>query len=574
METHHTTREAPAVSELLEDAGNCRQNTSQELNLHPLSDSLFSEQQKLRHVLGWVHRFLSNGSEVYHEFCRADSLILANEQDEKKREAERGSHTFKHSSPGSNEVLEGRSTGKVWQLKPSDNKNSEQNNSLSGYKPSLQDDLYIPLSFTPGRDEEIWPEMQLKRTTNKQTCCQDNCRASKLHISNQRHQTNISDSSTNQMLASDAAARLIKDSASCWSNVSYKKSPVFDAVSSLEPLLDSIDIIENQKELRNADEGMLEVEKETTDARLEGNDGRMHKGHESSSAFRVYANGNVSHTEPEKITRQMAKTANPTSTYHLKIQSNLTVYEQYQICVHQLHHLRARQSQHIEPQCFIESPAKGRKTSEETAAPIEASVIPTPCIELSSCTTNPEIKKHFNKARRKRVSAAEITEEGRSDPTDKNQDRTTQDRYRATLTEHKEPKHCDKLTVRENRPLCQKNTANGKKHGDFMKKTGETITSTEKIIDTPVEERAALTVLLPKKTECHSRPEMSSEWCQRSKEDKWRSTSLEALWKVKHVLVFADKWSIVKTSVSRSNQIHKESKQTNAPKETHTRGQK
>ncbi|XP_028434943.1 F-box/LRR-repeat protein 7 [Perca flavescens] len=95
METHPITRAGRTVSELLEDSGNCRWIINQELNLHLLSDSLFSEQQKLRHVLDWAQRFLSSGSEVHHEFCRADSLTLA---DEERRNTQKKSPAYKHSS--------------------------------------------------------------------------------------------------------------------------------------------------------------------------------------------------------------------------------------------------------------------------------------------------------------------------------------------------------------------------------------------------------------------------------------------------------------------------------------------
>ncbi|KAM7416793.1 hypothetical protein PAMA_018723 [Pampus argenteus] len=82
--TNPSVESESAVSELLEDSGNRRQSIS----LHLLSGSLFSEQQKLRHVLDWARSFLSSGSEVHHEFCRADNLILANEI---QRETRRGS---------------------------------------------------------------------------------------------------------------------------------------------------------------------------------------------------------------------------------------------------------------------------------------------------------------------------------------------------------------------------------------------------------------------------------------------------------------------------------------------------
>ncbi|XP_071339225.1 uncharacterized protein [Trachinotus anak] len=370
--------------------------------------------------------------------------------------------------------------------------------------------------------------MELQQTTNKQIP-HHNCRTSKLHICNQRYQTNISDSSANERLASDPATCLIKESTSCLGNVIGRKSTVFGVVITLKPSLqskNSTDIIyktagaqskgdmsEDHRELRKKVEGMAEVEKEKTDARLNEIDGNMHVEHECISAFTVYANDNMSCSKSEKIPR---KTASPSFSCHLKIPLNLTVYEQYQLCVDQLHHVR--QSRHIKQGHFMESPAKGRKTPEETAAP----ALPTSSFDYNSSTTNPEIKNQFDKARSKIITAAKITEDRSSGAINKNQDRTTNNRYRATLTEHEETKHCDNLTVKESRPLCQKNTFNGDKHSDFMKRTSETTTSTAEVINTPVqhlktvpdnvpsvEESAALTadsVLLPNKTERHPGP--------------------------------------------------------------------
>ncbi|XP_073321880.1 uncharacterized protein [Pagrus major] len=95
METHPVTRSGHAVSELLEDSGNRRQIINQELSLHLLSDSPFSEQQKLRYVLDWTHSFLSSGSEIHHELSRADGLILA---DEAHRETQKISPELKVTS--------------------------------------------------------------------------------------------------------------------------------------------------------------------------------------------------------------------------------------------------------------------------------------------------------------------------------------------------------------------------------------------------------------------------------------------------------------------------------------------
>lgn len=187
MEINNTTGKAHDVSELLEDAGNCRKNLNQELSLHLLSDTCCSEHQKLRHVLDWAHRFLSSGSEVYHELCRADSLILVNE----KKETEKSLPACEDPSAakyrcqvscavGTHDVLGGGNTVKVGQ--PSNYKNSEQNNFLSRFKSPLQDDLHTPRSFTQGRDETIWTEgqeiknmknMRLQQSTNKPTSNQE-----------------------------------------------------------------------------------------------------------------------------------------------------------------------------------------------------------------------------------------------------------------------------------------------------------------------------------------------------------------------------------------------------------------
>lgn len=77
MERHSVPQDGHAESE---GSGICRSKIKQELNLHHPCESLFSEQQKLRHVLDWAHSFLSGDSEIHREFCRADGLILVNER--------------------------------------------------------------------------------------------------------------------------------------------------------------------------------------------------------------------------------------------------------------------------------------------------------------------------------------------------------------------------------------------------------------------------------------------------------------------------------------------------------------
>lgn len=474
METHPITRAGRTVSELLEDSGNCRRIINRELNLHLLSDSLFSEQQKLRHVLDWAQSFLSSGSEVHHEFCRADSLIFA---DEERRNTQKKSPAYKHSSAAKyyHPVSCTAGVNEVFRAFP--------------------DDPCIP-SFTPGgRDKEYreTPEnvksKELKDVTDKQTSSQDNnCRTSGLFISNQRPHTSLSDRNTNQTLASDGATCSVKESTLCWSNV---ESMVFGTGSNLKLNYKTAgaqperDISGHQMELRKLKvEGkvgtkMKVAKEELEDARMDERKGTINEEQKSSSAFALYAKNNMSNSEPEKTQERMEKTSN--ISCHLKTWPTLTVYERYQLCVDQLHHLRVRQSQYTEPGCFIDSPANDRKTSEEFAP------------------QNPQIEKRLNKAGSKRVTAAEITKKS-SDVINKNQDRSQYNRSRATLTEHGHHKHCDSLTVKEtpaaSRPVRQRNKITTNTHlgldsntcGALIKATGGVITSIDEVINTHMEQ--------------------------------------------------------------------------------------
>ncbi|XP_028269757.1 F-box/LRR-repeat protein 7-like [Parambassis ranga] len=87
----------------------------------------------------------------------------------------------------------------------------------------------------------------------------------------------------------------------------------------------------------------------------------------------------------------MTKTTTPSLTAHLTLPSDLTVYEQYQLCVHHL-----QTSQPVKSGCFKQSPEKQRKTSEDTC-PI----------------TNNETDRHLNTGGQK-FTAAEAAEERRS----------------------------------------------------------------------------------------------------------------------------------------------------------------
>lgn len=474
MATHPIT-----VSELLEDSGNCRQILKQELSLHPLSACLLSEQQKLRHVLDWAHRFLSTDSKVSHEFCRADSLILAN--------ADQIS-----SAVGGNEVFGGGGGGgsiQVWQLEPSNYENGDSNKKLCAYKPSFSDDPCIPSSFAPGRDQITWPEyrqtpknmkiMKLRDATDKQTPSQDStCRRSKL-----------SDRNTNQTLESDGAASSIKESTSCWSSARHQRSMVCGTAGNLKLTYETTgaqsekDTSGRQMELSKVKaDGEVGTKKEVM--RMGERKGRLDEDQDTGSAFSAYAKNSISSREPEKTREQTEETA-----------PALSVYEHYQLCVDRLHHLRGRQSRHIEPGCFIESPVKEGKTSQEMAAP------PASGFELNSPTINPEIEKRLNK----RVTPAEITKERRPDIIHKIQGGSKYNRNRATLVEQSQTKHCDNLTVKEtpadicadSRPVCQRNITSNThldldrtKHGGFIKGTAGGITSTHYV--PAVEETAAL----------------------------------------------------------------------------------
>ncbi|XP_044229635.1 uncharacterized protein LOC122997514 [Thunnus albacares] len=493
VETHPTVEAKSAVSELLEDSGNCRQS----IKLHVLSDSLFSEQQKLRHVLDWAHSFLSSGSEVHHEFCRADSLILANEN---QRETERGSPVYKHSSAakychqvtciaGSNEVFEGRQRmEKVWQLEPSHYKKSELNKHLCRYKLPFPDDPCIPFSFTPGRDEVTWLEkretpetkknMELHDATHKQTPSQDNnCRTSSLSISNQRQRdTNLT------LASSDGATCLIERSTSSLSKGIHRSTDQRDMIYKTAEAQSEKEVSGDQMELKRAN-----IERKLG---LKVREGQMNNKQKSSSGFRMDAKDNKSHSESEQTPKQMENTANPNFSCHLKISANLSIYEQYQLC---MDHFRMRESQQE-----------------------------TPRFEFDSLDTSAEIKKHLSKVSSRGVTAVDLTKTS-SAIINENQDRTTHNRNGSTLAEQGHLK----TTVKETpAAICAESKEktvtsathldlDSNKHGDFIKRAAN---SNDKHIKTqtehlwtapgdnvsPAEERvAANSVLLPKKVGHH-----------------------------------------------------------------------
>lgn len=318
-------------SELLEDAGNCRQTTHQVLDHNPLSDSLLSEKQKLRVALDWAQSFLSSTSDYPRETCRAATLKLT---DIIHRETERTSATHQYSSSdkfnrsvnctvrpdkglGRKGTLE-----KVCQLEPLNYENSEQNNYLSRHKSSSHD--APPILFTLGRDDvsclqyretfDDFKSRELQLSTTKPTPSRVNSSTSAEHKSNPRHYTNISET-----FPSDAAT-CYKGATSCWSDTSKESR---GAVSIPERLLknsDSIDVIYesarskeqlgNQKELKKEVEKTKVEEEKIEDGRREEDDGKLQE--EFRSAFVASTYENMRYSEPEKRQEQMVKTENKT----------------------------------------------------------------------------------------------------------------------------------------------------------------------------------------------------------------------------------------------------------------------
>uniref|UniRef100_A0A3Q1GUH2 F-box/LRR-repeat protein 7-like n=2 Tax=Acanthochromis polyacanthus TaxID=80966 RepID=A0A3Q1GUH2_9TELE len=348
----------------------------------------------------------------------------------------------------------------------------------------------------------------LEHTTYQQTVCQDYCKTSKLHVSNQRQHIDVSDSNTNP------AAHFIKESSSSRSNATHKKSTAYGAVTTLKPKSNDFtymiyktagvqtetEMTENQKGFgKEVEEAQQDEKEKAEDDTMEEIYGNMYKLQESSSDFGMYSHHKMSHSAPKKIPEEIAKAATPRFTCQLKLASHLTVYEQYQLCVDQLHHLRMRQSQHTESGCFTQLPEKGRKTSEETVGSGKAAVRPASHFEVNSHITNLETKKHLHNTG---GESAENTEERSSCVTSKNQDESQYKSNRATLSEHTDLKCCDNMTFGEkstgirtkSRSLCGKkiliNNAhldpNGKIHPDLMKKAVEYLIKTD-VMNTPME---------------------------------------------------------------------------------------
>ncbi|KAK2837173.1 hypothetical protein Q5P01_014385 [Channa striata] len=363
METHHSTAVGHVLSELLEDPGNCRPSVHQALDHHCLSDSVFSERQKLRVVLDWAHSFLGSGSEVRHELCTANNLKLA---DKKQKETAKTSckHSFsaKLSHPDSCTAgyNEERVTAvKVWHLDPS--KTFPTNNGST--------DMTYGSAQPDGKQKE-----NAKHVGNSGTTCK-----------------------------------------------------------------------------------------------------------ESSSDFVMYSDDNLSHSRPQKT---MAETVGAACQF--KVPSGLSVYEQYQLCVDQVHNLRLRQSRHTEPGCTTDSPEEGRKTCEEPAAPDEEPDQPPSSFKLNSSSKTPEHKKSQNKVQIKTWTCAEISEERSG-----NRDGAASKTNGPSIGEREERKHCDSFSAKEN---AATNTGHlslcSNKHKGFMKRT-EAVTANDNVINTHLEHLGA-----------------------------------------------------------------------------------
>lgn len=468
METLSISTTRCAVTKLLEDSGNCLPSIDQELSIHLLSDplvSLFSEQQKLRDVLHYANTFLCSGSEIGRELCSTDSLTA----DGAKKISSKQSSALKYHHPASCDVLQskdGPSLNTMWQSRPLNDLSS-----FCRHKAKFSYDLHNPFSFSPGIDEQPWPDIRetenMKSTepqhaTNEQTSSQDYHRANGLRMPNQRHHTFTSDRSTNVAFALDTATHLIKETTPCGSSVICKKSTGSGEVSSLKPSFESNEssykraggeeeVSENQKVQRKAAEQVEESEKrESEDDRMEG---KYKKEQESCSDHR---HSQISHTEPEMIPEQTAHSC------HMKLPLNVSVYEQYQLCVAQLKHLRRRQNQHVMP----ESPENDEETSEKTGYCVKASACPGSPFKLNSHFTKPEIKKQVNNTQSKRVTG----------------------RTHKIPAKQRNAKSCNNTTIKKagGRHSCEKSLISaahfdltGKKHPDFMEKIAEHRTSPE-----------------------------------------------------------------------------------------------
>lgn len=315
-----------------------------------------------------------------------------------------------------------------------------------------------------------------------------------LFISHPRQRTHQSDGDRKQMLASEGDTCLIKETASCWNTKCHKKSMPLDTVNNME--------LSGRTAGTQAGRRQMEPSKEQgTGTWKEGQ--RTYKQKEKAKEDPACSGDNKNYrNEPQ----MMPETSNLSLGPHLTIPTTLTIYEQYQLCVDQLHQLRVRKSQHEKLKFFLESPSKESKTSQDMAALAEAPTLPIPGFELDPPTT--ETLKTLNR----RDTAATITSEWSVTVLNNNQDGSKHNRSKAAIPGQEVTKQCDSLIVKQSQtPICTESRHSGQRNTKLdldidkyglIKGTGGGMTSKDKMISTPkeplrtipaVEDSAALT---------------------------------------------------------------------------------
>ncbi|CAJ1068949.1 uncharacterized protein LOC125889661 [Xyrichtys novacula] len=407
MERHPSTRASCLVQKLLEDSGNQRPMRDLELSL--LCESLFSEQQKLKQVLDWAHAFLSGGSEVHSEFCRAESLMLA-EKEENSPLYESSCETTYHyarCTEGGNEIFEGRGaaedTEKVWKL--------VSDGHLSSCAKSPPDTPFIPLTSTPGTDK-VTQQRNVKSmdASDKQT---------------------LSQSDKNNIFTASSAPYLKKES----------NRPNTLRTKAAEESETPGHRVETKKGV---------VREKTEDVWMQRGMKKITEEQESSPEFAMSSKKTKEKSEFEMTQEKERKTP---SQSHLEIPQTLTVYEQYQCCVDQLHRLRLRQRKQLEP-------ARETQSSEQT-------------------TVNPDVQQLLCENERK--NPADNHPIGQSDASKYIEKMETLD--------HVQTKDCDKLRDRGKHKTCLQ--YDGKKCYKSLKEKTESETSIDYFSRTSVEQLTA-----------------------------------------------------------------------------------
>lgn len=298
-------------------------------------------------------------------------------------------------------------------------------------------------------------------------------------ISHPRQCTHQSDRDRKQMLASEGATRLIKETASCWNTKRHKRSMLFDTVKNMELSCGTAGTQSGRHQVEPSKEQGTGTWKEVN--RM---DKQKEKVNENPTCSAHNENYNM---EPQ----MMPETSNFSLGCHLTIPTTLTIYEQYQLCVDQLHQLRVRKSQHEKLRCFLESPAKESKPSQNMAALAEAPALPIPGFELDSPTT--ETLKTPNK----RDTTATITNEWSLEVLNNNQDGSRHNRSEAAIPEQEVTEQCDSLIVKQSQtPICTESRHHGWRNTqldldinkyELIKGTEAGMTSNDKMISMPIE---------------------------------------------------------------------------------------